>query len=234
MNKNKEIVKAKKAFKKIKKIEIELSEGNFENLDYFLQWSGHQGLSYALEWVSYYGKVDLIKKVLAARSNIVNDNASYDTALQMACRNGHIDAVKYLVESGIFNNLPDLNILLEVVENRHIEIATYLLSNENIFGTNICDIHCDYDCAFRLTVQMNNTEMTKLLVKYGADINVFDGYPLIHAAKMGFLDIVKLLLTLDIDIHTIPFAIDAATINNHNDIVMLLTIHKNSLNGCVN
>lgn len=185
-----QITRTKKAFKKIKKIEIELADGEFKNLEYFLRWSGKQAWNYALEWAAFYGRLDLVKKVIATGAD---PNASSCASLQMACRNGHLEIVKYLVESGMFNNLPGINVLLEVVENRHLVIAEYLLSNDNIFGTNLCDVHCDYDCALRVAVQMNYVEMVALLIKYGADVNVFDGYLLDHATKFGYSEIAGLL-----------------------------------------
>ena len=184
------ITRTKEAFKKMKKIEIELADGNMEYIDYFVKWSGIQGLNYALEWASYYGHLELVKQVIKAGAN---PNASNGIALQMACRNGHTDVVKYLIELGMLNNIPDLNILLEVVENRHIEIAKYLLSNENIFGTNLCDIHADHDCALRLAVEMDYIEMIKLLLEYGANPNIFDGYLIESMTNKGNMNMVKLL-----------------------------------------
>src|SRR5438874_1926686 len=89
-----QLTRTKEAFKKNRRIERDMADGNFADFDFFLKYSGKMALNYALEWTSFYGKVDLMNKTLDAGADI---DIIGSTALQMSCCNGHLDAVIYLL-----------------------------------------------------------------------------------------------------------------------------------------
>jgi ankyrin repeat protein len=227
----KQIDKTKDAFVKIRKIEKELAKGIFDNFDFFLEYSGKQAKEYALEWASFYGKLNLVKKTISEGANI---NCSRGCALQMAIRNGHYDIVIYLVESGTLDILNEENILMEAIENNQINILKYFLDDKNIFGVKICNVHCSFDLPLRIAIEMGSLEVVELLIKYGADINVFDGYPLIISAKFGHFEIVELLIRTGVNKDAIPEAIQVAITSNHSVIVDLLEKYKTNKSCAVN
>lgn len=228
----KEMDKAREAFIKTKKIERGLANGIFSDLDYFLKYSGKNAIDYALEWTAFYGQLDLVKKTINAGADLVNP------PLQMACLNGHIDVVKYLIDIGADINSNNAQPLLEAIENKHVEIVKYLLEYKNKDGNVVCDVHILEDSAFRFAVHSGNYEMTKLLIEHGANINIFDGWSLVHACTMSYLDIVKLLIESGIDQTEFEIAYRAAKVMRNNEIIIFLEqnrkiIDKNSaINLC--
>ncbi|XWV25210.1 repeat protein [Tupanvirus deep ocean] len=180
----------KQIIKKLKAIEIEFENGNFENFDYFLERRSGDAINYALEWASFYGKLELVKKAVEKNANI---NYSKSTALQMASRNGHYNVIVYLMECGMLNDLPDSNVLMEAVENKHHNIVKYLLSDENMFSCRFCDVHTEYELPLRTAIEQNDIDMVKLLLEFGADVNALDGLPIVCALRLGNKDILKLL-----------------------------------------
>jgi ankyrin repeat protein len=176
--------------KKLKKIQKNLEEGIFDDIDFFLEKANSDALNYILEWAAYHGNLELVKKTIIKGANV---NCSRCAALQMASRNGYLEIVIYLTELGLLNDLPNANILLEAVENKHDHIVKYMLSNNKTYGCKIFDVNAEYGLALRTAIQMEHIEMIKLLLEHNADVNVLDGLPLIIATKLGNNDIVQLL-----------------------------------------
>lgn len=216
---NRQITRTRDAFLKIRKIEKDLATGDFQEIDYFLKYSGDQAYCYALEWASYYGNIEYVKKII---SNCDNIKSTCVTPLQMACKNGHLEVIKYIIEKFSITTLDDSIFLEEAVENNHIDVVKYLLDKNNQNGIKLCDIHANNDCAIRIAVNENLEEMTSLLIYYRADINIFDGCCIIKAVKKGNYNITKILLEAKIKVEYIPFAIDIAKENGYNEIVTFL------------
>lgn len=84
------------AFIHIRQIENSMERGYFkeDDVDFFLKYSGKNGLNYALEWAAFHGRLDVVKKAIAHGADI---HANNDVAFLMASENNHIDVVKYLV-----------------------------------------------------------------------------------------------------------------------------------------
>lgn len=181
-NQGKKRIRELERIKKIREIEAEIADGNFKNINFFLENSKREGIDYALELASYYGNLYLVKKIMGMGANV---NVSRCSALNMASQNGHFDVVEYLIESGTINNLPNYDILISAVENNHKRIVEYLLSDKNIFGIKLCDVNAEYDLALRTAIEKENLDMVKLLVGCGANINALDKIPLILASKLN-------------------------------------------------
>ena len=205
--KNKLAMHAELVYTKLKKIEIELGEGNFDNYHVYLQLATKQALDYLLEMAAFYGKTDLVKEAVERGAN---GNVARCAAIQMACVNGHLDIIKYLAESGTLNSLPENSLLIGAVQSNQLEIMKYLLSDQNIFGVKLCDIHTDHDCALRMAVDGGYLDMVRLLVELGADVNVFGGYLLTVAVNKDYSEIVKYLLDNGLDKKYVPDAIKRA------------------------
>jgi ankyrin repeat protein len=202
--------------------ENQLAKGDFTNFDFFLNnASTLEALNYALEWASYYGKLPLIKRTIIKGADI---NYSNCACIQMASGNGHLDAVSYLIELGLLNNLPNPNILIEAIENNHINIVKYLLSDNKIYGYKLFDINTEYDLALRTAIEVKNINMIRLLIEHGANVNALDGSPLISATRTNDITIVEILLQSNtcISQSAIILAIDIAKIYNNMLMVELL------------
>jgi len=184
------ILRTKEAFLKVKTIEWEFSKGTFDNIDWFLMYSGSNAINYALEWACFYGQIELVKKIVDKGGNA---NASNMSGLQMASKNGHIDVVKWLLENGQMNNLPSWIILAEAVENNHTNIVEYLLMT-NQYDIPWCDVRANEDIAIRTAVESENIDMVKLLIKFGANVNIFDGYCLSLANQKNNLELIKVII----------------------------------------
>lgn len=209
----KQLEKETQTFIKVRQIDEEMVIGNFENIEFFLDNSKDQVLDYVLEWASFHGNLQLVKNIISKGANI---NCSKGVALQMASRNGHFDIVQYLVEIGKIKNIDSTNILLEAVENKHLNIVQYLLEK------NICDVHSEYDIALRTAIQLNDLEIVKCLIRHGADVNIFEGYPLIIASRIGCFDIINMLLDSGANKNFILQAIEIAKTVGLQNIVELL------------
>lgn len=182
-------MKKKEEFIKKKQAEISFEKGFFNDIDFFIERASKEGLNYALEWTSYWGKVDLVKKVLDKDADI---NANKSIALQMSCENGHIDVVKFLLEKGANINANNGAPLFNAVSNNHIDIVKFLLENKDA-NNNICNINENYGIALRMAITNNNCDIAKILIDHGADIKVFDGLLLEIAKKNNNTDIINLL-----------------------------------------
>lgn len=193
---NKLFMRAKKVFIKMKQIEKEFEKGEFSNFNYYIDHATNSGdLNYALEWSAYYGHLELVKKVVNLGANPNNSNSA---PIQMASRNGHILVLKYLMEIGSTQSMLNINILVEAIEFNHLEIVQYLLGN-NDYGIILCDVNADHDYALRTAVNLERIEIVELLIKSGADINIFDAWCLNTAIKKENIGIIKLLLEANIN-----------------------------------
>jgi len=99
------------------------------------------------------------------------------TALMYACKNNHINIVKYLIDQGKAN----VNILN--MSRKTVDSGTALI----------------YACKF------NRFEIVKILIKSGADVNLhgYDGTALNKAVYNGHIPIVKYLVQNGADVNII-------------------------------
>jgi ankyrin repeat protein len=113
------------------------------------------------------GRIDILKMTLGAGANLKDTNRYGGTALIPAAHHGHPDAVKILLEAGV---APD-----------HINKLGWTALLEAVILGDGGPIH---------------TEIVRLLVDGGADVNIPDREgltPLAHARLRGYAEIVKAL-----------------------------------------
>ncbi|BCS83061.1 ankyrin repeat protein [Cotonvirus japonicus] len=193
MNQPKHLIRTKQAFKKIKKIETELFNGDFTNYYYFKSYSGKQGLEYLFEWSSFYGKIKIIQELVKEFGVSSFSNNVIDTSLQMACKNNYLNVVKFLVKN-FETKTP--NAIYEAIENNNIDIIKYLLNLKCDDGNLKFNIHDQYDYAIRLAMEVNNYECIVELIHSGANVNIFDGFLFRQASQSSNPKIVNLFKNL--------------------------------------
>jgi len=135
-------------------------------------------------------------------------NWAGETALHAACRYGHPEIVRYLIEKGADLNAPD----------------DYLIGRESAI-INSPDWHTR-ETPLHEACKNGNLEVVKLLVEHGAQLDPVDSggnTPLSNAAAKGHLDVVKYLVYKtarmdieDVDGHT---PIWMAVVNGHVPVV---------------
>ncbi len=162
------------------------------------------------------GDVEAVKKCLDAGANIEqeldflrwvepedypdHDAAGYDlTPLILACRHGHFEVVKLLVERGAELNWDQVdNPLNLAVKNGDLKLAEFLISKG-------AKVNSSVGSPLRLAVGApeNRRELAELLLSNGADINERDnqGNALTVAIRTSgnVIDVMRLLLESGID-----------------------------------
>lgn len=74
-----------------------------------------------------------------------------------------------------------------------------------------------------------NIDIVKLLLEYGANVNINDDYPLRYAAENGYLEMVKVLLEYGANPNAYEnYAIKLSKENGHSEIYKLLLNHSKS------
>lgn len=194
-----------------------IQRDNYKFADYLLQ-VGIEIEPYCLEVACFKnggGNVAFIEKLLHRGIDV---NSFDDRLMIFVCEKGHLDVVRCLVQHGSIINF---RILQTAVTNKQSEITRYLLGNaENLDlsrGTFLTDAVKTGDLPFvvqlletrtrnnlnvdenngmplRMAVRGNRIEMVKMLISYGADINLNNGAALADACDKGFLELVKLFL----------------------------------------
>ena len=155
----------------------------------------------ALMKASQCGKIGVVKTLIKAGADVnYVQRSGYMTALTYAARHGHIDIVIYLIKAGANVNpsmQPFETPLSEAAKNKHYKIVEILLQNFAKVD-HIIKIYAIQYCTILYTAARDgDTEVVKLLLKYGAYIDALGPNketPLFAAANNGNVDTVNLLL----------------------------------------
>ncbi|KAJ8984032.1 hypothetical protein NQ317_012256 [Molorchus minor] len=150
------------------------------------------------------------------------------TALHWACYNGHAHCVEYLLEKNIFKELEGNSFSpVHCAAFAGSEKCLELLVNH--FGAQIVHLK---DCRQRTPLHitaLHGHDCAKYLLDQGAHLQVFDDEertPFIAAAQYGQTQVVKLLLSYDIDRNTCDklgnTALHWACLKRHNQAALLL------------
>jgi ankyrin repeat protein len=148
-----------------------------------------------------YSDMDVIEILIKAGADLDIRDKEGNTALMMAELNQSSKVVNILKQSGAsLHGLKEIE-LLQAVDSGDIDGVRKLLRNNNI---NI-NIRLGNSTLLYRAAQNGHSEITKLLINTGADINQrsSEGYfnPLLIAAYYGNLEVVKILLEAGADVH---------------------------------
>lgn len=133
----------------------------------------------ALKYLFKFGYIDI---------KISSNELVYQSAF-----NGHLEILKFLVESGANIQSDMKNIFHGVSERGHLETLKYLVLLNGKFKE-----YCEW--AFHLAATNGHLETTKYLVELGAHVSAEDNETLKATVQNGHLEVVKYLVSQGADV----------------------------------
>ena len=156
--------------------------------------------------------IDLVKEYIKAGADV---HCKDDWALRWACRHGHPEVVKLLLEAGADVHADEYALRLASIGG-HTEVVKLLHEAG-------ADAHADDDYALRCASCNGHTEVVKVLLEAGDDVHACDDHALRWASSNGHTEVVKLLLEAGADVHACDdHALQWASSNGHTETVKLL------------
>ena len=151
---------------------------------------------------SQLGKLNAVRLLLKYGALIDEENREFDSAVAVACHEGHLDVVKLLQDK--VADLDDEFNLFTACQNGHVEVVRFLLDH----GADINSEREGCGTPLAAACRGDHLEVVKLLVSRGADINYGligdneEDYsnPLAAACFANNLDIVKYLANAGADV----------------------------------
>ena len=113
-------------------------------------------------------------------------------AFEVACANGHLDSVKYLLENDSKSEI-DLwseSLYLEICKFGRLEILKFL------YASRMLDIHLEDDLMFRVACEYGNLELAKFLLPLKVNICAKHDWAFRFACINKHEDVVEFLLSL--------------------------------------
>ncbi|TEA12151.1 putative ankyrin repeat protein [Colletotrichum sidae] len=203
----------------------------------------HRDLSLPIHHASYAGQLACVKLLSAPETINVEDSAGR-TALMMACQEGHLPIVQFLVQ----NNADTDKISRESGETAvfialkqwHKMVAGYLIKS----GADCTTPNVDGMTPLHQAAHMGDVSLAEDLLEHGSDPSVkdLDGFtPLMNAVDYGRLEVVRLLLAKDPTASSPELALEVndggfdamcwAARSGRLEAIMLLADHGLSING---
>jgi ankyrin repeat protein len=159
----------------------------------------------------YGDDVELYKKLKQCGVDLhANDNR----ALYHSASSGHLEVVKYLVETGVDIRAKNDALHCGAV-NGQLHVVKYLVENG-------ADMHVGQDYLLPVIAELGHLAIVKFLVENGADVHAYEDEALRSSAKNGYLEVVKYLVETGVDIRTKNDALRESALNGHLDIVKYL------------
>ncbi|KAF7285836.1 ankyrin repeat and KH domain-containing protein 1-like isoform X5 [Rhynchophorus ferrugineus] len=180
----------------------------------------------ALMEASMDGHVEVARLLLDSGAQVNMPTDSFESPLTLAACGGHVDLAMLLIERGA--NIEEVNDegytpLMEAAREGHEEMVHLLLGQ----GANInAQTDETQETALTLACCGGFTEVTDILIKGRADIELGASTPLMEAAQEGHYDLVRFLLEFGANVNAVTQTNDTALTyaceNGHTDVAELL------------
>ncbi len=190
-----------------------------------------------LYYMALYGIVSLASTLIRDGVDVNAKSGEYDSALQAASANGHVEVVRLLLDHGADVNAQGglYDNALQVASARgHHEVVRLLLDH----GADVNAQGGLYDNVLQVASARGHHEVVRLLLDHGADGNAQGGHygnALQAASVQGHHEVVRLLLDHGADANAEggPYgnALQAASARDHLEAVRLLLDHRADFNA---
>ena len=188
-------------------IYLAAKKGHFGIVKFLLETDPHAELNHfdfrPLYEACRQGHLDTAKLLVEHGAELQDDDNEYSAnALMEACKSGNAELVEYLIDEGAdvnYENKYNSHALIVACEGRHLDVMQVLLENGadvNAMRMGLAQDPEEYTC-LHLACQREDMDIIRLLVKYKADISVYNRNslsPFTSAYTKGHKEAVDLFL----------------------------------------
>jgi ankyrin repeat protein len=154
--------------------------------------------------------------IIEIESQAIDIHVDNDHKLRYNAINGHLEAVRYLVEKGADVHAKNDEALRLAAKNGHYGVVRHLIKN----GANV---QANNNEAVEMAAKNGHLKVVKLLIANQADSHFKQSGMLRYAAENGHLDVVQYAVEMGISIYMFnDLAIKNALDNKHKDVVKYL------------
>lgn len=188
---------------------------------------GWSALSYAVN----NGDIEIAKLLLENKAKIKDELL---IAIKSPIVESRINIMKLLIDNKANINYTDengFNPLNIAIESGDMELTKFLITN----GANVNSLMQDGVSLIGYAIAQNNMDLLQILIENGANVNYTNGdswadTPLKTASRLGLDNVVRILLTRNVDINAVDMngntALHTAALNSQLSVVKLL-LEKN-------
>lgn len=188
---------------------------------------GWSALSYAVN----NGDIEIAKLLLENKAKIKDELL---IAIKSPIVESRINIMKLLIDNKANINYTDengFNPLNIAIESGDMELTKFLITN----GANVNSLMQDGVSLIGYAIAQNNMDLLQILIENGANVNYTGGdswanTPLHTASRLGLDNVVRILLTRNVDINAVDMngntALHTAALNSQLSVVKLL-LEKN-------
>lgn len=188
---------------------------------------GWSALSYAVN----NGDIEIAKLLLENKAKIKDELL---IAIKSPIVESRINIMKLLIDNKAninYTNENGFNPLNIAIESGDMELTKFLITN----GANVNSLMQDGVSLIGYAIAQNNMDLLQILIENGANVNYTGGdswanTPLQTASRLGLDNVVRILLTRNVDINAVDIngntALHTAALNSQLSIVKLL-LEKN-------
>ena len=188
---------------------------------------GWSALSYAVN----NGDIEIAKLLLENKAKIKDE---FLIAIKSPIVESRIPIMKLLIDNKANINYTDengFNPLNIAIESGDMELTKFLIKN----GANVNSLMQDGVSLIGYAIAQNNMDLLQILIENGANVNYTGGdswanTPLQTASRLGLDNVVRILLTRNVDINAVDMngntALHTAALNSQLSVVKLL-LEKN-------
>lgn len=192
---------------------------------------GWSALSYAVN----NGDIEIAKLLLENKAKIKDELL---IAIKSPIVESRINIMKLLIDNKANINYTDENgfsPLNIAIESGDMELTKFLITN----GANVNSLMQDGVSLIGYAIAQNNMDLLQILIENGANVNYTNGdswanTPLQTASRLGLDNVVRILLTRNVDINAIDMngntALHTAALNSQLSVVKLLLEKNPNLN----